>query len=277
MRVRQEAALAAAAADYSWLAPRSQEATVRGLNGKGVLITGGTRGIGYATAERFLEERARVFVCSRSLQDVQAAIAALSPHGEIDGMAADVSNEGDVQSLTAAAEASLGGIDILINNAGIAFEERFLEITAAHWDEIIATNLRGAFLMATAVAHEMIGRGRRGVIVNMSSTNGLSGEAKYAHYNASKAGIILLTKTMAVELGAYGIRVNAVCPGYIVTPMSEAIDDPVFVGAYIQNKIPIGRAGTAADVAAAYAFLASDDAAFVDGECLLVDGGQLAS
>jgi NAD(P)-dependent dehydrogenase (short-subunit alcohol dehydrogenase family) len=137
-------------------------------------------------------------------------------------------------------------------------------------------NLRGAFLVAQLVSRKMVSRGRGGAIVNMSSTNGLAGEVRYAHYNASKGAILLLTKTMALELGAHGIRVNAVCPGYIQTPMSKAIDDPAFVAAYERDKIPLGRVGCPEEVAAAYAFLASDEASFIHGEALVIDGGQLA-
>ena len=118
---------------------------------------------------------------------------------------------------------ALGGIDVLINNAGIAWREPFLEITPSHWDRMITVNLRGMFLVAQAVARVLVDQGGGGVIVNMSSTNGLGGEADYAHYNASKGGVLLLTKTMAVELGPYGIRVNALCPGFIETPLNAAI------------------------------------------------------
>jgi NAD(P)-dependent dehydrogenase (short-subunit alcohol dehydrogenase family) len=168
---------------------------------------------------------------------------------------------------------------VLINNAGIAWREPFLEITAEHWDRIIEVNLRGIFLVAQAVARRMVAEGRRGTIVNMSSTNGLGGEEDFAHYNASKGGIVLLTKTMAVELGPLGIRVNAVCPGYIRSPLNETIAAGLgegFVADYERDRIPLGRAGTVEEVAAAYAFLASDEASFVHGETLVVDGGQLA-
>jgi NAD(P)-dependent dehydrogenase (short-subunit alcohol dehydrogenase family) len=250
---------------------------VRGLKDKGVFITGGTRGIGFATAQRFLVEGARVYLCGRSRDNVGAAVSELREFGDIDGTVADVSAQTDVDAVVGAARTRLGRIDILINNAGIAWDEPFLEITPDHWDQIINTNLRGMFLVGQAVARAMVADRKGGAIVNMSSTNGVEGEEKYAHYNASKGGVTLLTKTMALELGAYGIRVNAVCPGYIVTPMSEAIDDPSFVEAYVREKIPVGRVGRPEDVAAAYAFLASDDAAFIHGACLLVDGGQLAS
>jgi NAD(P)-dependent dehydrogenase (short-subunit alcohol dehydrogenase family) len=238
---------------------------VRGLEGKGVLITGGTSGIGEATARRFGEEGARVVVCGIE-KDTK-------------GIVCDVSREDDVERLVAEAEDRLGTIDILINNAGISWREPFLEITAEHWDRIMAVNLRGMFLVAQRVARRMTETGTRGAIVNMSSTNGFGGEEDYAHYNASKAGVRLLTKTMAVELGPHGIRVNAVCPGYIATPLNASIAeglDPGFVAAYERDHIPLGRAGLADEVAAAYAFLASDDASFVHGAELVIDGGQLA-
>jgi NAD(P)-dependent dehydrogenase (short-subunit alcohol dehydrogenase family) len=250
---------------------------VRGLVGKGTLITGATRGIGFATAERFLAEGARVFICSRSADGVRSAVTELSEAGDAAGIAADVADADDVSRLVEAAGTHLGRIDVLISNAGIAREDPFLEISLETWDSILQTNLRGMFLVDQAVARLMAADGGGGVIVNMSSTNGIEGEINYGHYNASKGGVTLLTKTMALELGTYGIRVNAVCPGYIATPMSEAIDDATFVEEYVKNKIPLGRVGRPEDVASVYAFLASDDAAFVHGACLVVDGGQLAS
>lgn len=251
---------------------------MRGLKDKGVLITGGTSGIGRATARRFLEEGAAVFVCGVEADLLEATLNELEGLGRISGRVSDVSLEDEVRELVDDAERALGRIDVLINNAGIARREPFLQITPESWDRIIAVNLRGMFLVAQAVARKMGDGG--GAIVNMSSTNGLGGEGDYAHYNASKAGVVLLTKTMAVELGAKGIRVNAVCPGYIRTPLNAALEANIggedFVAAYEKEHIPLGRAGSAEEVAAAYAFLASDDASFIHGETLVVDGGQLA-
>jgi NAD(P)-dependent dehydrogenase (short-subunit alcohol dehydrogenase family) len=253
------------------------EQTMRGLTNKGVLISGGSSGIGQAAARRFLEEGARVYFCGHEQAGVDQTIAELSSLGQIAGMVCDVTHEDHVARLIDAAELTLGGIDVLCNNAGIAWEEPFLELTPANWDRILAVNLRGMFLVGQAVAQRMVVRGTGGAIINMASKNGLFGEVKYAHYNASKGGVVMLTKTMALELGAHGIRVNALCPGYIVTPMSEAIDDPAFVKAYARTYIPLGRVGHMSEVAAAYAFLASDDASFIHGECLVVDGGHLAA
>jgi NAD(P)-dependent dehydrogenase (short-subunit alcohol dehydrogenase family) len=249
---------------------------MRGLQNKGVLISGGSRGIGRATAQRFLEEGCRVFICGLEQDEVEQTATQLSSLGQIGGNAYDVSQVEDVEQLTAAAEEMLGHIDILINNAGIAWQEDFLNITAQHWDQILAVNLRGMFLVGQAVAKRMVARGQGGVIVNMSSTNGLVGEEQYAHYNASKGGVMLLTKTMAIELGPHGIRVNALCPGYILTPLSKEIYDPDVVAAFAREKVPLGRVGSPEEVAAAYAFLASDDASFIHGAGLVIDGGQLA-
>jgi len=253
---------------------------MRGLRGKRVLISGGSSGIGLATAERFLEEGSRVFVCGVGADEVAAAVAGLAPRGEISGLACDVSAEADVARLMAAATRALGGVDVLVNNAGIARRDAFLAIAPANWDRVLEVNLRGMFLVAQAVSRHLVERGDGGVIINMSSTNGIAGEEDYAHYNASKGGVLLLTKTMAVELGSRGIRVSALCPGYSHTARNEAIAAGIggdeFEAAYMRDRIPLGRAGRAEDVAAAYAFLASDDAAFIHGSALVIDGGQLA-
>jgi 3-oxoacyl-[acyl-carrier protein] reductase len=164
----------------------------------------------------------------------------------------------------------------LANNAGVAWQEPFLDITLEHWDQVLDINLRGMFLVAQGVAARMVARGRGGAIVNMSSTNAFEGEPGYTHYNASKGAINMLTRTMAVELGRYGIRVNALCPGKISTPLQAEAEDPEYTTRYVRERIPIGRSGTVEEVAAAYAFLASDEAGFITGETLVVDGGQLA-
>jgi 3-oxoacyl-[acyl-carrier protein] reductase len=249
---------------------------MRGLEGKGVLLAGASRGIGEAAARRFLEEGCRVFICARGAAGVEQAVRGLRALGDVDGMACDISREEDVERLVEAAERFLGGIDVLVNNAGVAWQEPFLDITLEDWDRVLDINLRGMFLVGQKVARRMVARGRGGAIVNMSSTNAFEGETGYAHYNASKGAINMLTRTMAVELGRHGIRVNALCPGKIVTPLQAEAEDPEYTARYVRERIPLGRAGTVEEVAAAYAFLASDEASFIHGEMLVVDGGQLA-
>jgi NAD(P)-dependent dehydrogenase (short-subunit alcohol dehydrogenase family) len=249
---------------------------MRGLDGAGVLVSGGSRGIGLAAARRFLDERSRVFISGLHPTEVDAALKELRDLGTIDGMASDVSNEDDVDRLVDRAAAFLDGIDVLINNAGTAAQQPFLEMETERWDEMLAVNLRGQFLVAQRVARSMIERGGSGAIVNMASTNALEGEAGYAHYNASKGGVAMLTRTMAIELAPRGIRVNAVCPGKIATPMQGEAEDPEYTRHFVRERIPLARSGTPEEVAAAYAFLASDEASFIHGELLVVDGGQLA-
>ena len=259
---------------------------MRGLSGRGVLVCGGTSGIGLAAARRFLEEGCRVYVCGHDADDLTAALRELGLAGEAGstaGSVCDVSDPDAVGAMVEAAEAFTGGIDVLANNAGIAWQEAFLDTTVEHWDRMLAVNLRGMFLVAQRVAQVMVAAGRPGSIVNMASTNAFGGEALYAHYNASKGGVAQLTRTMAVELGPLGIRVNALCPGYIDTPLNRdiaaaagATGSAEAADAYARDHVPLGRAGTPEEIAAAYAFLASDEATFVHGAMLVVDGGQLA-
>jgi 3-oxoacyl-[acyl-carrier protein] reductase len=250
---------------------------MRGLRDRGVVVSGGTRGIGLATARRFLEEGSRVFVSGLDPAEVKGAVEELRDAGSVGGAAHDVSHEDDVDRLVDDAAAFLGGIDVLVNNAGIAWMEPFLELDVSRWDETHAVNLRGQFLVAQRVARAMVARGRGGAIVNMASTNALEGEAGYAHYDASKGGVAMLTRTMAIELAAHGIRVNALCPGKIETPLQAAAETPDYVQRFLRERVPLGRSGTPEEVAAAYAFLASDDASYITGALLVVDGGQLAT
>lgn len=247
---------------------------MRGLTGKGVLVSGGTRGIGLATAERFLEEGCRVHVLGPAEPDVRSALEHLDG---ATGSVCDVSDPEQVRRAVADADAQAGPLDVLANNAGISNRSAFVDLSLEDWDRVIAVNLRGMFVMAQEFVRLVIAQDRPAVVINMASTNALGGEEDYAHYNASKGGVLQLTRSMAVELGAKGIRVNALCPGYIDTPLNREIADglpPGFVDDYVHDRIPLRRVGTEADVAAAYAFLASDDAAFIHGAALTIDGGQ---
>ncbi|HEY2803846.1 MAG TPA: SDR family oxidoreductase [Actinomycetota bacterium] len=245
-----------------------------GIRDKGVLISGGTSGIGLATARRFLEEGARVFLSGATEEEVEKALADLD--GSVDGADADVADERAVAGLVDHASRFLGRVDVLINNAGIARKSSFLDTEVEAWDRTIAVNLRGMFLVAQAVARSMVADGRGGAIVNMASTNALGGEEDFAGYNASKGGVLQLTRTMAVELGPKGVRVNCVCPGFIDTPLNRVLASEEEFREYERDRIPLRRRGRPEEVASAYLFLASDDASFVHGAALVVDGGQTA-
>ena len=242
---------------------------------KHVLITGAARGIGYEIAKQFLAEGAVVSLVDAHEENLNAAFQQLTATGNVlYSYCIDVSSNAHVAEVVAKAD-SIQPIDVLINNAGIAFETPFLQIKEAEWKNILDVNLTGMFFMAQAVCRLMAGR-RKGVVVNMGSKNGLDGEFGYAHYNASKGGVIMLTKTMALELAHLGIRVNCVCPGYIQTPMSMEIDPPEFTENFVKQYIPLNRPGKVEEVAPLFLFLASEESSFITGQVLIADGGQLA-
>lgn len=256
---------------------------MRRFEGRGALVTGGSSGIGRATAARLIAEGARVAINGRDRQRLDAALRDLRSSGEspgavsgIAGIAADVSRADDVERLVAEALARLGRIDVLVNSAGIdGAGADALDLSAAGWRHVLEVNLTGPFLVAQAVARTMAAAGG-GAIVNVASLNGLAAEPRFADYNASKGGVVMLTRSLAVDLARRHIRVNAVCPGYILTPMTEGYAADPEVGAAIRAAIPLDRVGDPAEVAAAIAFLASDDASYITGELLVVDGGRLA-
>jgi meso-butanediol dehydrogenase/(S,S)-butanediol dehydrogenase/diacetyl reductase len=244
---------------------------MRGLTGKRVLITGGASGIGVATASRFLEEGSAVVVLDRDAKgrkQIESQLPKLA--GTVD---ADVCDLKQVKAAFAEAVRLMGGVDVLVNNAGISIRHNFLEITPEEWDKIIAVNLTGVFYVAQTAARHMWDRGS-GVILQTASTNGLVGQPYYADYNATKAGVIELTKSMALEL-APRIRVCAVAPGYVLTPMQRAEYTDAMLDA-VNRKIPLGRHALPEEIAALFAFLASDDAAYITGQVYTIDGAETA-
>lgn len=203
----------------------------------------------------------------RSGQEAAEAVAA-----EIGGLAvgADVSDSGEAQGLVERVESELGDLDVLVNNAGITRDTLIARMSDEDWEQVIDTNLRGAFNTCRAVSRKMLRR-RTGAIVNVSSVVGVHGNPGQANYAASKAGVIGLTKALARELGVRGVRANVVAPGYITTELTNVLSEEI-TGAILANT-PLGRLGSPEDVAATVRFLCSDDAAFITGEVLLVDGG----
>ena len=249
---------------------------MRGLKDKRVLITGGASGIGAATAARFLEEGAQVCILDR---DEQAGEAIRRQQPAIsEAIIADVTDLMQVEAAFAEAVRAMGAVDVLINNAGISIRHNFLDITPEEWDKVIAVNLTGVFYVAQTAARHMWERFSveqgTGVILQTASTNGIMGYPYYADYNATKAGVIELTRSMALEL-APKVRVCAVAPGYVLTPMQRAEYTDAMLDE-VNRKIPLRRHAKPEEIAALFAFLASDDAAYATGHVFTMDGGETA-
>ena len=244
---------------------------MRGLKDKRVLITGGASGIGAATAKRFLEEGSQVCVLDRDATACEHLKHELHDLGE--AIIADVTDLMQVEAAFAEAIRLMDGVDVLVNNAGISVRHKFLDITPEEWDKVVAVNLTGVFYVAQTAARHMWERGS-GVILQTASTNGLVGQPFYADYNATKAGVIELTRTMALEL-APKVRVCAVAPGYVLTPMQRAEYSDAMLEE-VNRKIPLGRHATPDEIAGLFAYLASDDAAYATGQVFTLDGGETA-
>src|ERR1700730_10672185 len=244
---------------------------MRGLKDKRVLITGGASGIGAATAARFLEEGSRVCVLDRDAKACGQIRHDQPGLGE--AIIADVTDLMQVEAAFAEAIRRMDGIDVLINNAGISIRHKFLDITPEEWERVMAVNLTGVFYVAQTAARHMWERGS-GVILQTASTNGVMGYPYYADYNATKAGVIELTRSMALEL-APKVRVCAVAPGYVLTPMQRAEYTDEMLD-QVNRKIPLRRHAKPEEIAALFAYLASDDAAYATGQVFTMDGGETA-
>jgi 3-oxoacyl-[acyl-carrier protein] reductase len=242
------------------------------LQGKTALVTGASQGIGRACAVALAKAGARVGLAARNetkLNEAAAEIATLGGAAAV--FALDLSGEESIKACAKAAIAHFGSIEILVNNAGITRDTLVLRMKRADWDDVIQTNLTGAFLMTQALLSPML-KARWGRIINISSVVGETGQAGQANYAASKAGLIGLTKSLARELASRNITANAVAPGYIETAMTAVLDEKQREA--MLAHIPLGRAGTDADIANAVRFLASDDAAYITGHVLDVNGGM---
>ncbi len=239
------------------------------LSGKVALVTGSTRGIGRAIAETLVAAGARVAVVGRDLATAERVAEEI---GEARGFACDVSDPASVTMLVQTVEDAFGSVDILVNNAGITKDNLMARMKDEDWDAVMATNLRSAFVATRAAQRGMMKR-RWGRIINITSVVGLVGNKGQANYAASKAGLIGFTKAAAKELSSRNILVNAVAPGYIQTDMTAKLGDEA--RAALSGQIPLARLGAPKDIAGAVAFLASDLAAYITGQVLVVDGGMV--
>jgi glucose 1-dehydrogenase len=255
---------------------------MRGVRGKNVLVTGGSSGIGQAIAVRFAEHGANVAInylrrpdeARETADQVHACVAKVQQEGVRDVLVgADVSKEDEVVRMVGEAIEGLGGVDVLVNNAGIQISRPSDELSSADFDKVLAVNLRGAFMCAREAIKHLLEEERAGSIVNISSVHQLIPKPDYLGYSVSKGGMQNLTRTLALEYAGRGIRVNGIGPGATITPINSAwIEDPV-KKEMVESHIPMARAGTADEMAGVTCFLASDDAAYITGQTIFVDGG----
>ena len=242
------------------------------LKDKICIVTGAAQGIGLATAAKFAAEGAVVIVCDVKPAAIDAAVThCVQAGGRAEGHVVDVTDRAQVDAMVAAVKARHGRIDVLVNNAGITKDARLVKMTEAQFDAVIDVNLRGVFHCAQAVAETMSAQGG-GVILNASSVVGIYGNFGQTNYAASKFGVIGFTKTWSRELGPKGVRVNAVAPGFVETPILSTIPEKVLD--HMREQVPLHRLGKPEEIANVYAFLASDEASYVNGAVIEVSGGM---
>jgi 3-oxoacyl-[acyl-carrier protein] reductase len=241
------------------------------LEGKVSIITGGAQGIGLATAEKFAAEGARVVICDVNQDVISGVVNEFKQSGiDVDGFNADVTNQADISNMVDLVISKYGQVDCLVNNAGIVRDARMVNMTEEQFDSVIDVNLKGTYNCAKSVFPHMMER-QSGVVLNASSIVGIYGNFGQTNYAASKFGVIGMAKTWAREFGRFGIRVNAVCPGMIKTEILSDIPDKVLEN--IVSKVPMGRLGAPSEIANTYAFLASDEASYINGAVIEVGGG----
>ena len=240
------------------------------LEGKVAIVTGGAQGIGFATVRKFLDEGAAVALCDVRKEGVDQAVEALAAHGPVSGHVVDVTRRDQVDAMVESVKERHGRIDVLVNNAGITRDALLQKMTEEQFDKVIAVNLKGTYNCAQAVADTMVAQGG-GVILNASSVVGIYGNFGQTNYAATKFGVIGFVKTWARELGPKGVRCNAVAPGFVATTILSTIPHKVLE--QMTERVPLRRLGTPEDIANAYAFLASDEAAYINGAVIEVAGG----
>lgn len=241
------------------------------LKDKRVLITGGASGIGYATARRFINEGCSVIILDNDPSALEVARSELPLLAG--GLVADVSNPDDIEAAFKQMDEIMGGIDILISNAGISVRQPFMKLDYDQWSKVLRINLDGMFLCAKAAIERMKPQ-QSGVILFTASTNGFAGYPYYADYNASKSAVINLAKTIALECAPW-LRINSICPGYVLTPMQKAEYTAEMFDA-VNARIPMGRHADPTEIAALFAFLASSEAKYINGTTISIDGGETA-
>jgi len=241
------------------------------LKGKVSIITGAASGIGKATAEKFAQEGAVVVVCDLNLELVNEVVAGLTAQGATAaGYRVNVTDRDEIASMVASVKERFGRIDVLVNNAGIVLDAQLAKMTDEQFDKVIDINLKGVYNCARAVIDTMIAQGA-GVILNASSVVGIYGNFGQTNYAATKFGVIGFVKTWAKELGKKGIRANAVCPGFVATPILKAMPEKVIQA--MEERVPMKRMARPEEIANVYAFLASDEASYINGAAIEVTGG----